>query len=66
MEALTSERIRVRPAMRTYLDEFTFRFNRRGADHRGLLFHRLLEQAMQTGHTTTDQLSLGTGRGRRP
>ncbi len=31
-----------------YLDEFTFRFNRRGSNHRGLLFYRLLEQAVQT------------------
>jgi len=31
-----------------YLDEFTFRFNRRGSNHRGLLFYRLLEQAAQT------------------
>lgn len=31
-----------------YLDEFTFRFNRRTSDHRGLLFHRLLEQTVQT------------------
>lgn len=29
-----------------YLDEFTFRFNRRSADHRGLLFFRLLQNAM--------------------
>jgi hypothetical protein len=29
-----------------YLDEFTFRFNRRRAGHRGLLFHRLLEGAL--------------------
>jgi transposase-like protein len=29
-----------------YLDEFTFRFNRRTARHRGLLFYRLLEQAV--------------------
>jgi len=29
-----------------YLDEFTFRFNRRTSRHRGLLFHRLLEQAV--------------------
>ncbi len=28
-----------------YLDEFTFRFNRRRARHRGLLFYRLLEGA---------------------
>jgi transposase-like protein len=29
-----------------YLDEFTFRFNRRRARHRGLLFYRLLEGAI--------------------
>jgi len=30
-----------------YLDEFTFRFNRRTSQHRGKLFYRLLEYAMQ-------------------
>jgi transposase-like protein len=30
-----------------YLDEFTFRFNRRTSRSRGKLFHRLLQQAMQ-------------------
>jgi transposase-like protein len=30
-----------------YLDEFTFRFNRRHSRARGLLFYRLLEQAVQ-------------------
>ena len=30
-----------------YLDEFTFHFNRRGSNHRGMLFYRLLEQAVQ-------------------
>jgi hypothetical protein len=49
-----------------YLDEFTFNLNRRGAAHRGLLFYRLLEQAMQTSHTTTDERFLGTGRRWRP
>jgi len=29
-----------------YLDEFTFRFNRRASRHRGKLFYRLLEQAV--------------------
>lgn len=29
-----------------YLDEFTFRFNRRRSRARGLLFHRLAEQAV--------------------
>jgi transposase-like protein len=32
-----------------YLDEFAFRFNRRSSGFRGLLFRRLLEQAVQTG-----------------
>ncbi len=31
-----------------YLDEFTFRFNRRTSRHRGKLFYRLLEHAMET------------------
>lgn len=31
-----------------YLDEFTFRFNRRSSNSRGLLFYRLLQQAMHT------------------
>jgi transposase-like protein len=31
----------------SYLDEYTFRFNRRSARARGLLFYRLVEQAMQ-------------------
>lgn len=29
-----------------YLDEFTFRFNRRTSRNRGKLFYRLLQQAM--------------------
>jgi hypothetical protein len=29
-----------------YLDEFTFRFNRRRSRSRGKLFHRLLQQAV--------------------
>jgi len=33
-----------------YLDEFSFRFNRRSSNHRGLLFYRLLEQAVQLEH----------------
>ncbi len=35
-----------------YLDEFTFRFNRRTSRSRGLLFHRLLQQAVQIPPTT--------------
>ena len=33
-------------ALDYYLDEFTFRFNRRSSRHRGKLFHRLLEHAV--------------------
>lgn len=35
-----------------YLDEFAFRFNRRRSEFRGLLFRRLLEQAVQVGPVT--------------
>ncbi|MGH9117129.1 MAG: IS1595 family transposase [Acidimicrobiales bacterium] len=31
-----------------YLDEFTFRFNRRTSDRRGLLWYRLVDQAVRT------------------
>jgi transposase-like protein len=31
-----------------YLDEFVFRFNRRTSQHRGKLFYRLLQNAVQT------------------
>lgn len=31
-----------------YMDEYTFRFNRRAANARGLLFYRLLQQAVRT------------------
>jgi transposase-like protein len=39
-----------------YLDEFTFRFNRRTSSHRGLLFFRLLQQAMATRPSPYDQI----------
>lgn len=35
-----------------YLDEFTFRFNRRTSRYRGKLFYRLLEQAVATPPVT--------------
>ena len=35
-----------------YLDEFTFRFNRRKSKSRGKLFFRLVQQAVDTGPTT--------------
>ena len=48
-----------------YLDEFTFRFNRRRSRSRGLLFYRLLRQAVQTEHVPTTALYASTGRGPR-
>lgn len=39
-----------------YLDEFTFRFNRRASGHRGLLFYRLLQNAVGLGPTTYRQM----------
>jgi len=47
-----------------YLEEFTFRFNRRTSKARGLLFYRLLTQAVRTPHVDTDALFRATGRGR--
>ena len=35
--------------LQAYLEEFTFRFNRRTSRSRGLVFRRLLEQAVVTG-----------------
>jgi len=35
----------------TYLNEFTFRFNRRNSNSRGLLFYRILENAVQVAPT---------------
>jgi transposase-like protein len=49
-----------------YLDELTFRFNRRTSKVRGLLFYRLVSQAARSPHISTDALSQATGRGRRP
>jgi len=35
-----------------YLDEFVFRFNRRTSTPRGLLFYRLMQQAVVTAPVT--------------
>jgi transposase-like protein/ribosomal protein L37AE/L43A len=48
-----------------YLDEFTFRFNRRRSRHRGKLFFRLVEQAMAVEPVPYRQLVKQTRRGRR-
>jgi transposase-like protein len=42
-----------------YLDEFTFRFNRRSSKARGLLFYRLLQHAVQIGPVPYRQLTAG-------
>jgi transposase-like protein len=39
-----------------YLDEYTFRFNRRTSKHRGKLFYRLLQNAVEMGPVTYRQM----------
>ena len=39
-----------------YLDEFTFRFNRRKSKSRGKLFYRLVQQAVTTEATTYHEM----------
>jgi transposase-like protein len=43
-----------------YLDEFTFRFNRRKSRSRGLLFLRLVEQALQVDPIIREKLTLSS------
>jgi len=43
-----------------YLDEYTFRFNRRTSASRGLLFYRLMQQAVITTPTTYRHIVGGT------
>ena len=43
-----------------YLDEFTFRFNRRNSGSRGLLFQRLVDQALALAPVRGDDLVGGT------
>jgi hypothetical protein len=43
-----------------YLDEYTFRFNRRTSGSRGLLFYRLMQQAASTPTTYYRGLIGGT------
>ena len=45
--------------LQSYLDEFTFRFNRRTSRSRGLVFRRLLEQAVITGPVTQADIIYG-------
>ena len=48
-----------------YLDEYTFRFNRRTSTHRGKLFMRLLENAVQIDPVPQTQI-VRHARGRKP
>ena len=45
--------------LQSYLEEFTFRFNRRTSRSRGLVFRRLLEQAVITGPVTQTDIIYG-------
>src|SRR5665647_2092150 len=45
--------------LQSYLEEFTFRFNRRTSRSRGLVFRRLLERAVATGPITEDDVTYG-------
>jgi len=49
-----------------YLDEFTFRFNRRRSRHRGLLFKRLLENAVRVEPLPYEKIVGRTGKARLP
>jgi len=42
-----------------YLDEFTFRFNRRKSRHRGKLFYRLAQQAVELDPVTWKTVANG-------
>ena len=47
----------VQPAhLDAYLDEFVFRFNRRTSSSRGMLFYRLLQQAVVTDPVTYESV----------
>lgn len=45
-----------------YLDEFTFRFNRRNSRSRGKLFYRLIQQALQINPVPAKSLTTTIGR----
>ena len=45
--------------LQSYLEEFTFRFNRRTSNSRGLVFHRLMEQAVITRPITEADVTFG-------
>ena len=45
--------------LQAYLEEFTFRFNRRLSKHRDLIFRRLLEQVVSTAPVTEKNVTYG-------
>lgn len=45
--------------LQSYLEEYTFRFNRRSSGSRGLVFRRLLEQSVITGSITEAHVTHG-------
>lgn len=45
--------------LQSYLEEFTFRFNRRTSRSRGLVFRRLLERAVVTKPITENDVKYG-------
>ena len=45
--------------LQSYLEEYTFRFNRRTSHSRGQLFHRLMEQAVTTPAVTQENILHG-------
>ena len=49
-----------------YLDEFTFRFNRRRSNNRGKLFYRLAQQAVAVDPVPLDQILHPNGRRQEP
>ena len=51
--------------LQAYLDEFTFRFNRRRSRARGMLFYRLLEQAVHSDPRTYRSFVVDPGSSRR-
>ena len=50
--------------LQRYLDEFTFRFNRRKSRHVGKLFYRTVQQAAASGHVPYRELLASPGQGR--
>ena len=45
--------------LQSYIEEFTFRFNRRTSKSRGLVFYRLMEQSMITDPVTAADVTFG-------